>query len=337
MPWQKFVGLLCFLSLLLFFNTCTFEMEIPEYSLVLSGTVIYNSTNSVDVTYKFTAEEPSHRCRYSLNKAGIADPLDADTVVKEAGIVHTYTYTHPGPMDDGIYNFNLVVQADKSGEIVDLGFLDKTFEFYVDGSDPADPIPSPNPVGARYVGPLSVIVTHDEWTNPEGSPVQVYYEVDGSPPGLNPILYTGTPIELAASPTGHELWLLAEDEAGNSNGYGVIRNYSFMCIESALETEEQVPWVFIDDTDGLFIVQITGYGFDVETPATVKFNDVDGDELVSSVFPDYTDTQFRLIVDLRALVSGGNGVVNPGMGTITLTNNDPNIVVDTIGFEIKSP
>ena len=162
----------------------------------------------------------------------------------------------------------------------------------------------------------------------------MYYEVDGSAP---PILYTGTPIVLDSHPDGHSLWLQAEDEAGNTNGGGVSVDYSFMSMEKAVETASQEPWVDINDSDGLFFIQITGFGFDATTPATIQFTDVDGDVIMSSIFSTYTETAFLLSVDMNAPVSGGNEVVDPGMGTITLTNNDPNLAVDAIGFEIKDP
>ena len=82
-----------------------------------------------------------------------------------------------------------------------------------------------------------------------------------------------------------------------------------------------VPSASIDDT----------------TPADVEFTDTDGDVIVSSIFPGCTDTDFLPSVDINATVADGNGVVDPGMGTITLTNNDPNPAVDAIGFEITDP
>ena len=37
MPWKNFVESLCFPSLFLFLNTCTFDMEIPECSLSIQS------------------------------------------------------------------------------------------------------------------------------------------------------------------------------------------------------------------------------------------------------------------------------------------------------------
>jgi hypothetical protein len=333
-PWKKFLGIFLLPCLLIVLGTCTLDVEIPNFRLEIIGDTIYPSAATVTFQYRFIAEEPLHPCRYSLmdDQGTVFD--SGQTPLLSSGEWHTYSKDLTGLLD-GIYNFRLVVQVEKSpGVYVDLSFLDKEVEFYIDGTAPLEP--SADLSSGTYVGDQLVALDHPEWSMPSGSPVKLYYTLDGSTPTVASPEYTGGTITVTAQESPPvELRAVAIDLATNPSPV-TMNQYSFMEIISAVNTATSQPEVSINVPGGFFNVIIAGYGFDDTTPADVKFMDVDGTEIWSTVVSD-APTEFILNANIANAVGGGNGVVDPGMGTIQITNSSPNIATDTIQFEITDP
>ncbi len=310
-------------------SVCKLNVDIPDYSLEFKGTKIYPTGTIISVSYRFNAEETYHRCRFMLSELTGAILDSGQTEPLKAGEWHTYQKDLT-ESPDGVYEFQLIVQAEKSSrEYVDLSFLDKAFEFYIDEFPPDPPIPL-LPNTQRYAGKQLVSIDHDEWTDPKGSPVKVYYTIDLSGT-LDPIIngepYNGDPIEIDDNAETKYLNLVAMDSLHNSEIFS--QPYHFMKI-----TEVDPP----SAVKGQVVIAITGFGFDnVSNTKNTDVNLFDADGTMAEVRFDanVTPTQIEFFVDMD---STKYGTIDPNpdkSGTIEVKSNDPGPISVTYPFYIE--
>ena len=408
------------IALLLLLGTCNLSLQVKEPYLQLEVQAAYQSTDDITIHFKFTADEPALRARYTLStpdaliESGTTEPLSP-------GVEYERSIDLPDQFDEGKYLFRLVVQAERGGEFVDLTFLDKTAEFYVDHTAPASapiheqtevlpdgfhvylshpewaaptgspvalyytldgssPTPSAkrynpasgivvpltefddplsakaydlagnfctymltlpqvfpdsqaptSPTGllasARFVGEQSTAIdAHPEWSIPMGSPVHIFYKIDGDPRDIDHVEYFSGTITLPDSPTPYQLRVVAVDEAGNESAL-VTRDYSFLNIVSAINPAHFDSSGHINNFEA---IQLTGYGFDPSS-ATVKLFDSDGTLVPNWGGISVTATTVAFTVDLRTIITPG---LNTGVGRIDISQSVPNLAVDSILFEI---
>lgn len=307
-------------------SVCNLNVNVPDYSLEFNGTKIYPTGTIVSVSYKFTAEETYQRCRFKLSELTGAILDSGQTEPLRAGEWHTYQKDLSGS-PDGVYEFQLVVQAEKSpDEYVDLSFLDKEFEFYIDEFPPDPPdilLPSGIFSETQYV-----TMKHDEWSTPLGSPVEIYYKIDGDPLSADAILYKKTTaIEIPADEPTHVLNAVAKDQAGGVSGVTSV-DYDFLeisAVENVDAVEDPKNW---GDLDTVVNISIKGYGFDNPFEAHLY----DKNETEASIFSGPTlksDTEITMSVELYSL----NGIV-AGTGYVEVTVSPSNTATDTYLFDI---
>lgn len=204
-----------------------------------------------------------------------------------------------------------------------------TEQVWIDGSAPS--APSIDAGSGRYVGDLSVTLDHDEWSTPQGSPVHLYYTFGPSPPDPTSASdeYLGSPIVFPTSDTTVLLKVIAIDEDSNSSAVSGPNTYSFMGIASAEDFLN--PGDDFGPIDSLVSISVHGYGFDGVIPADVVFTDVDGTVIIPFSGPTVVSPT---LITLTANTARDNGV-DSGVGTITITNHNPNTVFDTVNFTLQ--
>jgi hypothetical protein len=331
-PGKNFLGLILLPCLLIALNTCTLEVEIPEYSLTFQGELIYDPyLADVVITYSFIAEEAYHRCKYSLAKSDGTIVEPEQTVVLAAGEPHQYQKDLSG-YEDGVYRFHVVVQAERTpGVYVDLEFLDKEFEFYLDKNPPTSP--SITLSEGTYVGDQESSFDHLEWSNPEGSPVDVYYSTDGSDPAAGGVKFDGSPVPIPSSQTPVAIKAVAIDMAGHV-GAPEESTISFLKAEAVDPDRADITE---GSPVGAHILVITGYGFNSST--SVELFDPDGTKVFSSILPPIENDQIMLTINLNSGTGGtppGDNVVNAGWGELVIRNQDtPSFPTDYLDFLIE--
>jgi hypothetical protein len=248
------------------------------------------------------------------------------TEILAAGLPQKFEANLTG-YDDGVYHFRVVVQVERNpDDYVDLTFLDKTFEFYLDADSPVAPTIS-LPTG-MYVGDQVVLFDHAEWTTPVGSPVEIYYTLDGSEPDP-PLIgqkFDGSPVPVDSSVTPVTVKAVACDLVEDHIGPQTQSIISFMDAQTVTPTSASrfsgSPIV------GVHTILIEGYGFS-ETNNEVQFSDVDGTPIpVVNVTED--DVAVGVSIDLRG------ADVDPGVGRLTIINHDsPSSPTDYLDFTIE--
>ncbi len=325
MPWKKQCWLFIVLGLLLLIlSSCTLDLEIPEYSLEFDGQILYDPTAAnVVIHYTFTAEDPSHPCTYSLLR--VDDSGEVSIVVPEtteilvAGQEQTFERDLCG-YENGVYRFRVVVQVERNpGEYVDLSFLDKSFEFYLD--DKAPQAPDITLKTDTYVGDQVTLFDHPEWTSPEGSPVEVYFTLDGNDPADPSCrqVFSGQGACIPSSESPVIIRAVAIDMAGHYDSLSYTEEtISFMAAQSVSPGSADR---FGGDQPGYHILTITGYGFNSST--TVELFDVDGTEVTVLMGPDILFNQIIVVIVLTSGTGGSDPGVDPGLGTLVVRNEDP--------------
>jgi len=338
MPGRIFFKLLALPSLLVALNTCTLDIDIPEYSLEFEGQLVYDPvTADVQITYTFVAEEAFHPCRISLREAD-GTVVEAEyTEILPAGVPHTFQRNLSGS-DDGVYEFRVVVQAEQNGEIVDMPFLDKTFEFYLDGNVPAAPIVTlPEDT---YVGDQVTLFEHEEWNVPAGSPVEVYYTLNGDDPDPRNSIgqrYDGSAVLVPASSTPVVVKAVACDMVVDHVQQPPVQStISFMDAQEVTPVSASITEEFVPGFPGVHTIVISGYGFNAST--TVVLYDVDGTEVSSSIVPPIHADQIMVTVNLNHGTGGtepGVDTVDTGSGTLVIKNSGlSSSPTDCLDFQI---
>jgi hypothetical protein len=307
-------------------SVCKLNVDIPDYSLEFKGTKIYPTGTIISVSYRFNAEETYHRCRFKLSELTGAILDSGQTEPLKAGEWHTYQKDLT-ESPDGVYEFQLIVQAEKSSrDYIDLSFLDKAFEFYID-EFPPDPPDISLPSGI-FSETQYVTMNHDEWSIPLGSPVEIYYKIDGDPLAADAILYNKkTAIEITSNEPTHVLSAVAKDQAGGVSLVNSV-DYDFLeisAVENAVAMEDPKNW---GDLDTVVNISIKGYGFANPFEAHVY----DKNKTEAPIFSGPTlksDTEIALSVELYS----SKGIV-AGTGYVEVTVSPSNTATDTYPFDI---
>lgn len=310
----------------LLLTTCTFELSVPQYSLEFRGKTAYASPTTASVEFRYTAEESVHRCRLLVTDS-FGATVSEQTGEFTAGVWHTVGCNLPA---EGRYSLRVVVQVRASdGGYVDLPFLDKSVYLYVDLTDPVAPTIDPTPLISS--GPVSVTLEHPELSNPTGSPVALYYTLDGGPPGPSSLKYAGSPIVLPPSETPTTLKVVAIDAAEHASA---VQSHCFPFMNILTAMPKYPP---LTVNGGPQYVYLDGYGlgaiddvrlYDSDTPEGILGGSVAETGLTS----ERTDTHMRISVD-PAYVVFGPEPFNWGWGFVWVKDNETG-ETDTIAIYV---
>jgi hypothetical protein len=303
---------------------CNLDLKVAEPYLQLQIAVLYNPPNPVPFQYKFFADEPVLRCRYALSRDGTSI-LEGQTEPETSGVWHERSLQVPD-LAEGPYQIDLVVQAERSKQFVDLEFLKKSVSFYVDTKAPEAPgVDLPDNV--RYTEPKSVHFSHPEWPVPLVSPVKVYYTTDGTDPASSAtrILYDGLPAPLPFDRGVMTLKAIAEDEAGNQSSINEV-SYYFIHINSIDPAGESTSYNQNIDIYGFGFTGVTSSGDITMTDSAGTPREL----FFSSLSISENKIYFR--ADL----------LNPqpapvGTAIISITNNDQYSATVTVPFQVIPP
>ena len=296
---------------------CNLELKVAEPYLQLQIAVLYNP-NPVTFQYKFFADEPVLRCRYALSRDQTLI-LEGQTEPETSGVWHERSL-QVQDLAEGPYQIDLVVQAERSKEFVDLEFLKKSVSFCVDLQSPVQPGVD-LAAEQRYTQPQSVQFTHPEWPVPLGSPVKVYYATNGTDPASSAtrILYDGLPAPLPFDRGVVTLKAIAEDEAGNQSDL-IITPYYFTHINS------------IDPTSAPnnATVPINIYGFGFVGVDILKIEMIDAKSNYRTLFIN-TSTETHLYIAANITEA------TVGTATINITVDDRGPVIVSVPFQVTEP
>jgi hypothetical protein len=201
-------------GLLLTLLACKLDPGFDPFSLQFDVDPAYTVFSPL-IRVKYVAEDPSHLCHHTLVK--LADPdiliLDQEEELPSATWhEHSFDLASSG---QGEYSFRFAVLVEEDGAYEPINSLDQTVEFWVDTAAPAGSV-SFSPPGGSYDQAVAVSLDHPELAATSGSPVAIYYTLDGGTPTSSSALYSvGTPVTLSTSAT---LTAAAIDQAGQSSG-----------------------------------------------------------------------------------------------------------------------
>jgi len=309
--------------------TCDFILKIEQPSLDLDFQAAYQSGNSVQITYTFTADEPVLQCRWAVNSD--SEEIDSGTRGPlTSGVPDTLELSIP---EDGNYLLHLVGQVKRNGSFVDMATLSQTVEFSID-SDPPEPPYVGMVEGGCYLPTDQVLLNHFEWDNPGTSPVNLRYNFDAGPfePGAVEVSKQagGVPISFPQAVVDtagvHTLQVTAIDEAGNYPAPD-SKQFRLLIIQSAIDDDSGPNKAQIGSISN---VDIKGYTFSASD--TVKL--YDSDETVVPYYgsPIIGATLITVAFNLR--IEAGTFV--SGMGHIDIQTTTPNVLTIQIPFELTS-
>jgi hypothetical protein len=326
-------ALLFSVSLIIMLSTCDLELKPVEPSLEIQAETAYKPSDQVTLRYKFFADEPVLRCRYALSEDG-QELLSGQTGQLAANVWHDQLI-NVSDFRDGKYRFRLVVQAERSGEFVDLAFLDKSVDFYLDSENPflseSAIVPSNS---QRFAEQLQIHFDNSVWAPTEGSPVKVFFTTDGSDPSLSTntsrdVRYDETPITLPFDRGDVPFRAVAEDAAGNISQC-LESTYRFIKVVSA--NPSQSPKTACD-------IILTGFGF--VNVSKLKNEDVNmydsrGTKVYTMYDANITATTIQFRVDMNNTSFGSIVADDSIPGRIDVTCHDPNATTASIPFKITT-
>ncbi len=311
-------------------STCRLEFKLVEPSVEVDAQRAYQSGGSILIDYKFTADEPSLRCKYAVDTAG--------SIVQQ-GVTGTFppgTWQQlsitldPNPLQ-GEYSVQLAAQAPRGNEFVNLAFLTKSFAFYLDSTPPASPEFSPS--GGLFNSSIEVALSHPEWgeSPATGSPVSVYYTTDHTDPTATSSRYVvGSPINVPLSETPTEVRAIAIDEAGQQSAASSA-TFNFVDILFITCNTDPAPNVFYTGQTDQY-VYLHGYGF--STGWQVEFLDPNSTPASTYVVPlGSTSTYLKVsvVLPVEAPLFTDNGTLNEGI----LRLKDGEKIIDQIAVDLR--
>ncbi len=312
------------LGALVFLSYCSLVPDMPDFSLELEANEAYGLPQDINIKSRFTLEEEKYRCRYELSSLD-GELLSSGVLSLPAGEwnEHHFDLSSRG---EGKYQFELVVQTLRKEDYVDLSFMDKSVDFWVDTTAPPNPDivvrGSTNPATYQWNAPIPVSLSYP--TPPGGSAVSFAYTLNGDNPVSSGTPYAGQ-ITVPMDQTGRTLKAAGVDAAGNWSGV-TQTSFSFLSVQS-LDPPSA--------TGMSQIVMMYGFGF-TDSGATATVADDDGTQANVFVVDVLDSTTVRIGVDLvvGSPGSGGDGILQAGPAWITLTNHTPNEVSVTVPFTI---
>jgi hypothetical protein len=205
---------------------------------------------------------------------------------------------------------------------------------FVDDSPPAEPTFAP--VGGLYVGDQHVTLGHSEWTAPVGSPVDVYYTLDGVDPTATSYRYSGVPVIVSSSATPVTLKARGIDMAGNL-GPVASSSYSFMAITSVENLLAPPDALNSGRLGTLAGIEIHGYGFNESAIPHTFLRDADGTTAVIQSGPTFRSSTW---ISMAVYLTEGSGTggsdpgMDVGMGRVEVCLESPPTAVASFPFEI---
>lgn len=306
---------------------CRMDLSVPQYSLEFRGITAYPTEDSeAFVEYRYSAEEDVHRCRYLLTDSRGRE-LDSGSLLVQAGVWQPYRKVLA---EEDRYRLQVVVQVQKpSGEFVDLACLDRSLDLFVDTSSPDEP---------RFTLPAGVYTTdqhaelfYEEASGSPGSPVELYYRLNGSPlPRDGGERYQGLPVLVSVAPTAQELNAVVIDAAGNLGPIETMR-YQFMgitAVVNTMPTGRDPPDTA--ELGGLWPFEVSGFGLVAEATEVAVF-DRGGNFIPIFGLPAVSPERISFALDLR-----GAAIV-PGVGRIDVRLTEPETDWVSIPFTVLAP
>jgi hypothetical protein len=335
------VSLVAGVSLLLF--ACSVLIDTPEYSFELNVQAGYANASVVDVSYRATADEDPLRAAYKLWTG--SDTLFEEGYTGEFSsgqwIAETYDLSSEvTTYGEGKYRFAVTVQTKNGdGSYADLAFLSGSRDFYIDSHAPEAPSLS-LPAGTYLfdAGPILVDVAHPELSSPEpeNSPLDFYYTLDGTLPTAASTHYSA-PIQITPVATPVVVKAIAVDQAKNqSPDPGAGSTFRFLRIDH-VEPESGV----LADDDIFIYVHGCGFG----TSPSVRILDTTGFAVYAAVLgvapvvpaTEHVNQRITVAANLGRDSSYTPAIITPGPATIEITTANPSPQVnatDTETFQI---
>jgi len=202
--------------------------------------------------------------------------------------------------------------------------------------------------GGRYAATDLILLNHDEWTLPEGSPVRLRYNFDGSPLAVGAIELSKQPggIQIAFPPTivngsPHTFQVIAIDEAGNRHLPHETRQFTIVKMTSVENLNHGTDPINSGRVGSYPVLKIIGFNF--SSTDIVELYDVDGTRAQAWGLPLIEPTYIQVSFDLDLQYCevpppgepGANSTYDPGPGYVRLKTTNPNISTTTIEFEIR--
>ena len=289
-----------------FLATCQFEFSLIEPSIEINAQMAYQSGNKLVLDYKFLADEPALRCKYTVNYANVL------LKQKETDSFLPGTWQHleiqiDNPMQ-GEYEVQLIAQAQRGQDFVDLTFLTKTYDFYLDFENPIEPEFSPS--SGLFTDPVQVALSHGEWVGSSGSPVNIYYTTDHSNPTASSSVYiAGSPIIIDVTETPTEIRAIAIDDSGRQSD---IRPeiYRFISIDHTHFGQPDGPINEFETSFSPQFIYIHGYGLDAVQSA--EFFDFDGTSASTVALMGAVPKEVILAVSFPTGIFIGDGTTTDG-------------------------
>jgi hypothetical protein len=310
-----------------FLTTCRFDLQLTEPSVEVDGKSAYQTGNSIVIDYKFTADEPSLRCKYAVNTAGSVVQQGVTGSFPPGTWQQLRLDLNPNPVE-GEYNVQLMAQAPRGEGFVNLAFLTKTFEFFLDSEDPVEPEFSP--VGGLFSETEYIELSHPEWNMPTGSPVRVHYTTDHTDPTSSSSQYvSGSLITVGLSQSPIEIRAIAIDDSGRQSAVR-SETYSFISINYIISREPGSQENVLDTTKTQ-LIDLRGYG--LRTVNEVEFTDWDNDSPLTTAIMEWESDGTRLTVAVSFPADGsfaGNGTTTDGILKVFAGTVSDQITIDLV-------
>ena len=168
----------------------------------------------------------------------------------------------------------------------------------------------------RFKTAQSVTLTHPELSEPRGSPVTLFYTLDGTDPGSSPsrVAYSGSfvlPFDRGTVP----FRCVAEDAVGNKSEV-LSRSYKFTAITSTRPSPLQSPPAFLP-------IEILGFGFVGVDADDITMRDASG-KTIMLFYNTFSEGYILFGADMRT--------ANPGTARIEVVVHDAGPVTHQLSY-----
>ncbi len=310
-----------------FLLTCNVSMDVPNYYIdIHTSKIAYQDPSNIPVQFKFIAEEDQHRCRFELSN-GSGNEMDSTFEVLSANVLYEriLDLTPYGGID-GKYDYRLIVQSEMpDGSFVDFKFLDATSEFYIDNLPPGPANINPQPLLLNES--VEVELSHDDNSDPNKSPVMLYYTTDETVPTIASKKYSG-PFVIELPDTGGtvEVKVLPVDSVPLSGSIDSFI-YKFLDLKNVTESGPVNPDLVIKIGEANNKA-LHGFGFSAVVDVASEVFVVDHDDTsLTTVGIVWSDELISLTAyaDFPPKEDPNDTGFEPGPGKIIVMDNDSGV------------
>ena len=220
-----------------------------------------------------------------------------------------------------VSNFDLPLQAAAFDLAGNSGPVFTQSQICPDSEAPATPIVDLSDL-QRFTESQVVTLWNSELTNPMGSPVTLFYTLDGSDPITEGSPNNGTPIPLPFNKEIIQFRCVAKDAAGHQSAE-IQKFYRFFQMNEP--TEPALAGRV------LTIIRVKGFGLQMITKSDIAMWDSDG-TLVNIPFQPNTDPAEGKFVEFVASLNAPG--IDLGTAIIRFSIIDPGPISDTVTFQI---